>query len=143
MMAEGPIAEDLSGRFDHVLVDEYQDTNALQASILLGLRPTGRGLTVVGDDAQAIYSFRAATVRNILDFPGLFSPPAAIVTLEQNYRSTRPILAASNAVIEQARERFTKNLFSERPSQQQPRLVTVHDDRVQAGFVVDQLVAAP
>ena len=114
MMGAPELAQLVAERFDHVLVDEYQDTNALQASILLGLKPTGRGLTVVGDDAQAIYSFRAATVRNILDFPGLFSPPAAIVTLEQNYRSTQPILAASNAVIEQARERFTKNLFSER-----------------------------
>ena len=65
-----------ASRFDHVLVDEYQDTNALQASILLRLKPDGRGLTVVGDDAQAIYSFRGATVRNILDFPTLFEPPA-------------------------------------------------------------------
>ena len=142
MMGAPELAQLVAERFDHVLVDEYQDTNALQASILLGLRPTGRGLTVVGDDAQAIYSFRAATVRNILDFPGLFSPPAAIVTLEQNYRSTQPILAASNAVIEQARERFTKNLFSERPSEQRPRLVTVHDDRAQAGYVAGRVLAA-
>ncbi|HSY84956.1 MAG TPA: ATP-dependent helicase [Verrucomicrobiae bacterium] len=142
MMGAPELAPLVAERFDHVLVDEYQDTNALQASILLGLRPMGRGLTVVGDDAQAIYSFRAATVRNILDFPGLFSPPAAIVTLEQNYRSTQPILAASNAVIEQARERFTKSLFSERASQQQPRLVTVHDDRAQAGYVVTRVLAA-
>ena len=70
MMTESSIAEDVSGRFDHVLIDEYQDTNKLQASILLNLKPTGRGLTVVGDDAQSIYSFRAANVRNILDFPG-------------------------------------------------------------------------
>ena len=68
------LAGDIGGRFDHVLVDEYQDTNRLQASILLALKPDGRGLTVVGDDAQSIYSFRAATVRNILDFPGTFTP---------------------------------------------------------------------
>ncbi len=142
MMGAPELAPLVAERFDHVLVDEYQDTNALQAAILLGLRPAGRGLTVVGDDAQAIYSFRAATVRNILDFPSLFSPPAAVVTLEQNYRSTQPILAASNAVIEQARERFTKNLFSERVSQQRPRLVTVHDDRAQAGYVVSRVLAA-
>ena len=96
-----------------MLVDEYQDTNALQAAILLGLKPDGAGLTVVGDDAQAIYGFRAATVRNILDFPAQFTPPARVVTLEQNYRSTQPILAASNAVIGLARERFTKNLWSD------------------------------
>ena len=70
MMVEGAVAQDIADRFDHVLVDEYQDTNRLQASILLALKPNGRGLTVVGDDAQSIYSFRAATVRNILDFPG-------------------------------------------------------------------------
>src|SRR3954447_26679140 len=106
------MAEQIGGRFDHVLVDEYQDTNRLQASILLGLKPSGRGLTVVGDDAQSIYSFRAANVRNILDFPACFSPPAEIVTLERNYRSTEAILAASNAVIGLAPERFTKNLWS-------------------------------
>ena len=75
-MSDPEIATDIRGRFDHVLVDEYQDTNRLQASILLALKPTGRGLTVVGDDAQSIYSFRAATVRNILDFPGEFTPPS-------------------------------------------------------------------
>ena len=85
--------------FDHVLVDEYQDTNALQADILEGLRPpdTPRNLTVVGDDAQSIYGFRAATVRNILEFPTRFAG-AAVIRLEQNYRSIPPILAASNAV---------------------------------------------
>jgi superfamily I DNA/RNA helicase len=81
MMAEPSIAVDIASRFDHVLVDEYQDTNRLQASILLALKPNGRGLTVVGDDAQSIYSFRAATVRNILDFPAHFDPRAEIVTL--------------------------------------------------------------
>ena len=116
MMIEGAIAQEISARFDHVLVDEYQDTNRLQASILLALKPNGRGLTVVGDDAQSIYSFRAATVRNILDFPGHFSPKAEIITLERNYRSTQPILAAANAVIDLAAERFTKNLRSERAS---------------------------
>src|SRR5262249_29783639 len=85
---EGEIARDVCSRFDHVFVDEYQDTNRLQASILLALKPDGKGLTVVGDDAQSIYSFRAATVRNILDFPNQFTPPACIITLDRNYRST-------------------------------------------------------
>ena len=88
MMRDAGLAGDVSQRFDHVLVDEYQDTNRLQAAILLGLKPTGAGVTVVGDDAQAIYSFRAAEIRNILEFPTSFSPPAEIVTLERNYRST-------------------------------------------------------
>ena len=140
MMAEQSIAADMSARFDHVLVDEYQDTNRLQASILFALKPDGRGLTVVGDDAQSIYSFRAATVRNILEFPGQFSPPAEVVTLEQNYRSTVPILAASNAVMDLAAERFTKNLWSDRKSSERPRLVTVPDEAEQARYVADRVL---
>ncbi|HKP65306.1 MAG TPA: ATP-dependent helicase, partial [Casimicrobiaceae bacterium] len=99
MMAEPTLARDVGSRFDHVLVDEYQDTNRLQSTILRAIKPDGRGLTVVGDDAQSIYSFRAATVRNILDFPHAFEPAARVVTLERNYRSSQPILDASNAVI--------------------------------------------
>ena len=140
MMAEGAIAQDVAARFDHVLVDEYQDTNRLQASILLAMKPDGRGLTVVGDDAQSIYSFRAATVRNILDFPGHFSPKAEIVTLERNYRSTQPILAAANAVIDLAAERFTKDLWSDRASAERPCLVSVADDAAQAGYIVDSIL---
>jgi DNA helicase II / ATP-dependent DNA helicase PcrA len=141
MMALPELAAEVAGRFDHVLVDEYQDTNRLQAAILLALKPDGRGLTVVGDDAQSIYSFRAATVRNILDFPRAFSPPARMVTLERNYRSTRPILAAANAVIGLAAERFTKNLWSERASSERPLLVTVRDEADQANYVVERVLA--
>jgi len=140
MMQEPSIAHDIGARFDHVLVDEYQDTNRLQASVLLALKPAGHGLTVVGDDAQAIYSFRAATVRNILDFPGHFSPRAEVVTLEQNYRSTQPILSAANAVIGLAAERFTKNLWSERKSAERPFLVNVRDEADQAQFVVEKVL---
>ena len=140
MMQVPELAAEVGDRFDHVLVDEYQDTNALQASILLRLKPDGRGLTVVGDDAQAIYSFRAATVSNILGFPGAFMPPAAIVTLERNYRSTQPILAAANAVIELAPKRFTKNLRSDRVSRQRPFLVSARDDLDQVGYVVRRIL---
>ena len=134
------LAAEIGGRFDHVLVDEYQDTNRLQASILLALKPDGRGLTVVGDDAQSIYAFRAATVRNILDFPGHFSPPATVMTLERNYRSTQPILSAANAVIDLAAERFTKNLWTERQSDGLPRLVTVRSETDQARYVIEQVL---
>src|SRR5881394_152101 len=140
MLAEPAFAEDIGARFDHILVDEYQDTNRLQATILRALKPDGRGLTVVGDDAQSIYSFRAATVRNILDFPGHFSPQARIVTLERNYRSTQPILAASNAVIALTAERFTKNLWSEREASQRPLLVTVRDEADQARYIVQRVL---
>jgi DNA helicase-2/ATP-dependent DNA helicase PcrA len=141
MVSEPAIAQDIGGRFDHVMVDEYQDTNRLQATILLALKPDGRGLTVVGDDAQSIYSFRAATVRNILDFPDHFSPRAEIVTLDRNYRSTQPVLAAANGVIGLARERFTKNLWTERHSARLPRLVTVRDEADQARYIVEQVLA--
>ncbi|OWW05299.1 ATP-dependent DNA helicase [Rhizobium sp. R72] len=140
MVSEPIIADDIGSRFDHVLVDEYQDTNRLQASILLALKPGGQGLTVVGDDAQSIYSFRAATVRNILDFPAAFSPSANIITLDRNYRSTQPILAAANAVIDLASERFTKNLWTERQSAQRPKLVTVRDETDQARYVADKVL---
>ena len=141
MAAEPAIAEHLAARFDHILVDEYQDTNRLQASILTALKPDGTGLTVVGDDAQSIYSFRAAEVRNILDFPTLFAPEAEVVMLERNYRSTQTILAAANAVIGEASERFTKNLWSERESGERPRLVSVRDEADQANYICEQILA--
>jgi DNA helicase-2/ATP-dependent DNA helicase PcrA len=142
MAAEPLIAADLSPRFDHVLVDEYQDTNRLQASILLALKPDGRGVTVVGDDAQSIYSFRGATVRNILEFPAQFAPHAQIVTLERNYRSTPAILAACNAVIGLAAQGFAKQLWSDQPGEDKPQLVTVRDEAEQAGYVTESVLAS-
>ena len=139
-MSDPALASDIRGRFDHVLVDEYQDTNRLQSSILLALKPGGHGLTVVGDDAQSIYSFRAATVRNILDFPSQFSPQADIITLDRNYRSTQTILAAANGVIDLARERFTKNLWTDRTSGAKPQLVTVRDEADQARCIVERVL---
>src|SRR5688572_2727342 len=124
LMQEESLARDVRERFDAVLVDEYQDTNALQAEILRRLCPEGRGLTVVGDDAQSIYSFRAATVHNILEFPKTY-PTATVLKLEQNYRSVQPILDATNAVIALCPERYNKDLFSTRASKQKPRLVTL------------------
>jgi DNA helicase-2/ATP-dependent DNA helicase PcrA len=140
LMQDAAAAEGVRRRFDHVLVDEYQDTNALQAGILFGLKPDGRGLTVVGDDAQSIYSFRAATVRNILDFPQQFTPRAHVVTLEQNYRSTQPILDAANAVIALAPEGFAKRLFSTRPSEQRPIIVTAADEQAQVDYIVERVL---
>ena len=124
-----------------MLVDEYQDTNRLQSAILLAMKPDGRGLTVVGDDAQSIYSFRAATVRNILDFPTQFPKPARVVTLDRNYRSTQPILNASNAVIGLAAERYAKDLWTDRQSSQLPEMVNVSDEAGQARWVADQVLA--
>lgn len=141
MVGDPGLAAEIGARFSHVLVDEYQDTNRLQAALLLAMKPDGRGLTVVGDDAQSIYSFRGATVRNILDFPASFSPAARRVTLERNYRSTQPILAAANAVIGEASESFKKALWSARESAQKPLLVSVRDEVDQAAYVVEQVLA--
>jgi len=137
MMTDRGLAAEIGGRFDQILVDEYQDTNRLQAAILLALKPDGAGLTVVGDDAQSIYSFRAATVRNILDFPGQFGPPAEIVTLARNYRSTQAILNAANGLIGHAGERFTKNLWTDRNGGERPQIVAVRDEADQAVYVVE------
>ena len=139
-LSDPGLADEIGGRFDHVLVDEYQDTNRLQAAIILALKPGGRGLTVVGDDAQSIYSFRAANVRNILDFPAQFSPAAEIITLERNYRSTQAILVAANGVIGLAAERFTKNLWTDRNSGARPRLVSVRDEADQARYIAERVL---
>lgn len=141
MVADPALGTEIGALFDHVLVDEYQDTNHLQAAILLAMKPDGHGLTVVGDDAQSIYAFRGASVRNILDFPSAFTPHAAVMRLERNYRSTQPILDAANAVIALASEGFDKTLWSERASTCKPRLVAVKDDADQAVFVVDTVLA--
>ena len=141
MMGERALAAEIGARFSHVLVDEYQDTNRLQARILAGLKPDGTGVTVVGDDAQAIYGFRAATVRNILDFPAQYEPRARVVTLERNYRSTQPILDASNAVIGLASERFAKQLYTERRGGALPALASVRDEADQACCVAERVLA--
>jgi DNA helicase-2/ATP-dependent DNA helicase PcrA len=140
LMSDDALAARVGELFDHVLVDEYQDTNTLQADILLRLKPDGRGVTVVGDDAQAIYSFRAARVGNILAFPKQYEPPADVVTIEQNYRSTAPILDAANAVIGLATERYEKRLFSARPGGQRPVLATVDDEGAQVEYVVARVL---
>lgn len=141
MMQVPELAAEVAARFDHVLVDEYQDTNLLQASILRALKPDGRGLTVVGDDAQSIYAFRAASVRNILDFPSQFTPPAGIVRLEDNYRSTQPLLDAANAVIALAAEGFEKELRAARGGGARPLLVAVREEAEQVDWVVSRILA--
>ncbi len=140
MMQDDALAAEIGGLFDHVLVDEYQDTNVVQAEILRRLRPGGRGLTVVGDDAQAIYSFRAATVDNILGFPRQFG--ASVVKLEQNYRSTQPVLDAANALMSEGFQNFQKNLTSGKESGEKPYYVTVADDSAQAKYVVERVLEA-
>ena len=151
MSSDVALAAEIGGQFDHILVDEYQDTNLLQAEILKGLRPSGEGLTVVGDDAQAIYSFRAATVENILGFPHQFTSPNSgtdqdslvrVITLEENYRSTQPVLDAANALMREGTRQYRKDLRSGKRHGARPRYVTVTDDEAQAQYVVRQVLEA-
>ncbi|GJM25238.1 MAG: DNA helicase [Phycisphaerae bacterium] len=134
-----PAADTVADRFDHVLVDEYQDTNALQSDILRHLRKRNKNLCVVGDDAQSIYSFRAATVRNILDFPEQYAN-TKVVKLEQNYRSRKPILKASNALMAEARERYTKDLWSNLEGEQKPLLIHCVDEQGQCNEVCSRIL---
>ncbi len=137
--ASPDLRQRIGGMYDHILVDEYQDTNVLQARILRGMCGAHANITVVGDDAQSIYSFRGANFRNILDFPKQFAG-ATTVTLEQNYRSTQPILSVTNTLISRAAERFTKNLWTERTGGETPWLVAARDEQQQTRFVVDRIL---
>ncbi len=140
MLEHSPeVANKIASLYDHILVDEYQDTNLLQARVLRGLCRNHRNVTVVGDDAQSVYSFRGASFRNILDFPQQFEG-TSIVTLEQNYRSTQPILDTTNTLISRAKERFTKVLFTTRTGGERPWLVTAKDEEEQTRFVVDRIL---
>ncbi len=140
LMEEPVAAAEVGAHFDHILVDEYQDTNVLQAQFLRRLAPTGSGLSVVGDDAQAIYSFRAASVRNILEFPEQFATPAKVIALTQNYRSIQSILDCANALMSQTDNGFGKSLTSQRSSRQKPILATVEDEMTQVDYVIDSIL---
>jgi len=140
LVSDQELAAEIGSWFDHVLVDEYQDTNLLQADILNAIRPDGCGVTVVGDDAQSIYSFRAAEVDNILGFPDRFMPSARIVSLEENYRSTQPILDSANCLIAESPRQYKKNLYSAKQGGGKPRYVSVADIDTEAEFIVGSVL---
>jgi DNA helicase-2/ATP-dependent DNA helicase PcrA len=141
LAADEIVGVELERRFDHVLVDEYQDVNGLQVDIIRGLRRERRDVTAVGDDFQAIYGWRAASARHILEFPDHF-PDASVVTLERNYRSTQPILDAANALSVQAERAFPKQLRTERDGGLTPELIFCRDDAAQASEVCDRVLEA-
>jgi DNA helicase-2/ATP-dependent DNA helicase PcrA len=130
----------LSGLFDHVLVDEYQDVNALQADLIDVLRPGGQGVTAVGDDAQAIYGFRAASPEAMATFASRY-PRATVVRLEHNYRSTPPILAVANQVMADGPGGGSTRLWSDRPGRLRPLLRTCFDEASQGEAVCDSVLA--
>jgi DNA helicase-2/ATP-dependent DNA helicase PcrA len=141
MMQTPALAQALAKNFDHVLVDEYQDTSTLQGEIIHALKPDGKGVTVVGDDAQAIYSFRAAAVENILGFAERYKPKADMVVLSQNYRSTQPILDCANALMAEGSRQHRKTLMGMRQSAQKPVYVTLDDAAGQAEYIVNKMLA--
>ena len=139
LQSHSEVAERLSAAFRYIMVDEYQDTNRLQAEIIRSLAHAHDNVMAVGDDAQSIYSFRGATVRNILEFPMLF-PGTKIIKLEENYRSTQPILNLSNEIILQAKESYTKNLFTRREQGVRPVLVEAESEHYQSRFVAQKIL---
>jgi DNA helicase II / ATP-dependent DNA helicase PcrA len=140
MMGNAKLAAAVGGNFDHVLVDEYQDTNRLQGAIVRALKPDGAGITVVGDDAQSIYSFRGAEVENILGFAARYQPPAHTITLAQNYRSTQAVLDVSNAVMAEAPRQHRKVLLATRTGGTTPLYVTTEDLQSQAEYVCKEVL---
>jgi DNA helicase II / ATP-dependent DNA helicase PcrA len=140
MMQNPALAQSLAKNFDHVLVDEYQDTSSLQGDIVHALKPDGKGITVVGDDAQAIYSFRAAAVENILGFAERYKPKADIIVLAQNYRSTQQILDSANALMADGARQHRKTLLGQRQSTQKPFYVALDDAQAQAEYICGKIL---
>lgn len=141
LLADFPeVREELSARFSHIMVDEYQDTNPIQAEIVRQMASAHNNVMVVGDDSQSIYSFRGADFRNIMDFPSLF-PGAKVLRLEENYRSTQKILDVTNAIIERAQEKYTKTLFTSIEGGDKPFVYGARDESSQARYVADKIVA--
>ncbi len=141
VLSEFPqVRSEIAARFQHILVDEYQDTNHIQAEIVRLMAGDRGNVMVVGDDSQSIYSFRGADFRNIMEFQQLF-PGARLIRLEENYRSTQAILALTNAIIAQAREKYEKKLFSNITGGQRPVIYGAWDEKAQARWVAERIAA--
>jgi DNA helicase-2/ATP-dependent DNA helicase PcrA len=139
VLNENPqVRKEVSERFQYIMVDEYQDTNAIQADIVRLMASSHNNVMAVGDDSQSIYSFRGADFRNIMDFPRIF-PNARVIKLEENYRSTQPILSMTNAIIEQADEKYTKALFTRVEGGLKPELYNAADAGEEAGYIVRKI----
>jgi len=132
------IRDKISSLYKYIMVDEYQDTNQIQAGILYSLTSKNKNVMVVGDDSQSIYAFRGANFKNIIDFPGLF-PETKIINLEENYRSVQPILDLTNVIIDRAAEKYSKKLFTRKTGGMAPVLVNAQSENGQSMFVVDKI----
>ncbi len=133
------IQKKLSNQYKYIMVDEYQDTNTLQADIIKLLASEHNNVMAVGDDAQSIYSFRGANYRNIMDFPKMFED-TKIIKLEQNYRSTQNILKLTNTIISRAKEKYAKTLFSDIESDVKPALICARDTQMEADFICQRVL---
>ncbi|WHZ22578.1 MAG: ATP-dependent DNA helicase [Nitrospira sp.] len=134
-----PTRKTISQQFRYILVDEYQDTNRLQAELIRQLAATHDNVMVVGDDSQSIYAFRGATFRNIMEFPSWF-PGTTIYKLEENYRSTQPILSVANEIIQEAPEKYSKHLFTRKLDGPLPALVEAVGEHAQSRFVAQKIL---
>jgi DNA helicase-2/ATP-dependent DNA helicase PcrA len=139
LTAHEPTRQAISRNFRYILVDEYQDTNRLQADLVRRLAATHENVMAVGDDAQSIYAFRGATFRNIMDFPALF-PGTTVYKLEENYRSTQPILNLANEIIHGATEKYAKHLFTRKLDGPLPALVQAVGENAQSRFIVQRIL---
>lgn len=139
LSSDEDLRKKISNQYKYILIDEYQDTNTLQADIIKLLSSEHNNVMAVGDDSQSIYSFRGANFRNILDFPNIF-PNTKIIKLEQNYRSSQNILALTNKIIDKAKEKYTKNLFSTIISNEKPALISTTDMQTEAEFVAQRIL---
>ncbi|MDQ1557704.1 MAG: ATP-dependent helicase UvrD/PcrA [Pyrinomonadaceae bacterium] len=136
--ASAELCQRLSEQYRYIMVDEYQDTNKLQAQIIRRLTATHDNVAVVGDECQSIYSFRGASHRNMLEFPELF-PGAQVIKLEENYRSTQPILDVANALLSEVKDGYAKRLFSRVEGGQPPMAVSARDENEQSRFVAERI----
>ena len=139
LMEDEAVRRTISSLYRYILVDEYQDTNRLQADIIRHLASTHQNVMVVGDDSQSIYAFRGATFKNIMEFPSLF-PGTTIYKLEENYRSTQPILNLANTIIEAAAEKYTKHLFTRKLDGPLPTLVEAAGENAQSRFIAQKIL---
>ena len=139
LMEDETVRRTISSLYRYILVDEYQDTNRLQADVIRHLASTHQNVMVVGDDAQSIYAFRGATFKNIMEFPSLF-PGTTIYKLEENYRSTQPILNLANTIIEEAAEKYTKHLFTRKLDGPLPVLVEAAGENAQSRFIAQKIL---
>ena len=139
LMEDETVRRTISSLYRYILVDEYQDTNRLQADVVRHLASTHQNVMVVGDDAQSIYAFRGATFKNIMEFPSLF-PGTTIYKLEENYRSTQPILNLANCIIEEAKEKYSKHLFTRKIDGPLPVLVEAAGENAQSRFISQKIL---